>query len=104
MGTSRSSIGLPTHHVAAIDRGDKPAVSAAFTNSGIGGAWRLKTADDEIDTCADLDCLCAEKHSDLTLAVRAAEHLVQSSSREPMQQRVLLLRVPFITPLWRAGG
>ena len=98
MGTSRSSIGLPTHHVAALDRGDKPAVPAAFTDSGIGGASRLKTADDEIDTCADLDCLCA----DLTLAVRAAEHLVQSSSREPMQQRVL--RVPFITPSWGAGG
>lgn len=90
MGTLRSSIGLPTHHVAAIDRGDKPAVPAAFTDSDI-GASRLKTADDEIDTCADLDCLCAEKNSDPTLAVRAAEHLVQSSSREPKQQRVLLL-------------
>jgi len=91
MGTLRSSIGLPTHHVAVIDRRDKPAVSAALTDSGIGGASRQKTADDEIDTCADLDCLCAEKNSDLTLAMRAAEHLEQSSWREPLQQRVLLL-------------
>lgn len=93
METSRSSIGLPTHHVAAHDRGEKPAVPAALTDSGIGEASRQKIADNAMDTCADLDCLCAEKHSDLTFAVRAAEHLVQSSSRELMQQRVLLSRV-----------